>query len=256
MQYFVMLLAGGHSQKVLIFRHFLAVTTGYSLLTGEESETYELRAQQENKMSRLNQITKLEQFGMDHWMTIGRKLGDVEGVKSILQERAKVKVTIIRCLGDLKHGTALPARTEGFNPKKDFKKKGVWVSLNFEIRLLAKAKTIASVPEISVAYCDLEQAANDAEIQAELPENHIFDGVDVLLPYLAGLIASQPRGKAGDLLNDGCVNLFYVRIGSSEVTVVHVRWHSDDFEWVCCVYRLCGSRWSAGYRAFSATAVA
>lgn len=168
--------------------------------------------------------------------------------------RGYAEVTTVRRLSELKRGTALPARTEKFVPKMFFKKNGVWTSSNFESVVLAHAKKVTSMPETQVAFCDLGQSANDAEIQAELPENHIFDDVDLFLPFLAGLIRRQQSGNVGDPLNNSCTNIFYVRV-DNEVFAVHVLWLSSFSGWNCFVYRLVGNRWDAGCRVFSANAV-
>ena len=205
-------------------------------------------------MSRLDLVKKLEQLGHDHWMAIGTKLGGIDNVKAILKEYASVEVEITRRLSELKHGTALPARTDEFDPAF-FEGDGVYTSTNFENFLIAHAKKVASVPETPVVFCDLVQPANDVEIQAELLENYVFDGADLFLPYLAGLIKRQKDGKVGDLLSNGYANIFYVRVDSG-VFAVNMDWYSGASEWLCRAARLDGTRWNAGCRVFSATAAA
>lgn len=205
-------------------------------------------------MSNLDSVEEFEDFTIAQWFAFGTKAGGVEKMKAVLRGTLSLSVEITRRLSDLKHGTALPARTDEFDPKY-FEGDGVYTTNNFKDFLLANAKKVASVPETQVAYCDLLQTANDAEIQAELPENHVFDGVGSLLPYVAGLIDRQKDGKAGDLLNNGYANIFYVRV-DSEVFGVNVRWRSDGSGWDCFAFRLDDGRWIAGYRVFSATAVA
>jgi len=177
-------------------------------------------------------------------------------LKKVLAEALCLpSVKIVRHLTALKHGTALPARTKKFVPKTFFKKRGVWTSGNFKNLILSHAKTVASAPETPVVFRDIEQSVKDVEIQAELPEDYVFNGVDSFLPFLAGLIDRQQGGKVGNMLNDGYVNIFHVRIGS-EVFAVRVYCFAGGSVWLCSASRLDGVRWSAGSRVFSATAVA
>jgi len=164
-------------------------------------------------------------------------------------------VETARHLTVLKHGAALPERTKKFTPKTFFKKRGVWTSKNFKDLVLSHTKTVASVPETPVVFCDIEESANDAEIQAELPEDHIFDDVDSLLPFLAGLIDRQQGGTVGDLLNNWYANIFYVRVDSG-VFIVRVFWNAGGQEWEVSASSLGGFRRGVGRRVFPATAVA
>jgi hypothetical protein len=128
------------------------------------------------------------------------------------------------------------------------------MSSNFNDLILSGASKIkVSADETTVGYADLAQAANDAEIGGELPEGHVFEDVDTFLVHLATLIEGQWGGKEGTLLNNGCSNIFYVKV-NGEVFAVGVDWDAVHREWHCHARRLVDDRCHAGHRAFSATA--
>jgi len=188
--------------------------------------------------NRLDTVDTFDQFGYDHWKALGTKLGGVEVVKAILRGTSAVTVAI-----------------NTINPHDFFKtREGLWMSSNFNDLILSGAsKKKVSADETTVGYADLAQAANDAEIGGELPEGHVFEDVDTFLVHLATLIEGQWGGKEGTLLNNGCANIFYVKV-NGEVFAVYVFWFAVGREWVCRARRLDDVRWSAGCRAFSATA--
>jgi len=133
-------------------------------------------------------------------------------------------------------------------------REGLWKSSNFNDFILSGAsKKKMSADEATISYADLAQAANDAEIGAELPEGYVFEDVDTFLVHLATLIEGQWGGKEGALLNNGYANIFYVKVNGS-VFAASVSWYAGRREWFCRADRLDGLRWRAGFRAFSATA--
>lgn len=199
---------------------------------------------------RLDTVDTFDQFGHDHWKALGTKLGGVEVVKAILRGTATVKVDIIRRLTSL---TLLAVASNTINPHDFFRiRKGLWTSSNFNNFILSGASKKMSANEATVGYADLAQAANDAEIGAELSKGYVFEDVGTFLVHLATLIEGQWGGKEGTLLNNGYVNIFYVKV-NGEVFAVGVYWFADSLEWACSADRLGDFRWSAGYRAFSAT---
>jgi len=121
---------------------------------------------------------------------------------------------------------------------------GVWMSSNakllFNGNLGAVCKTETS---------NLEKAMNDFEIMDEHGDDIVFDSVDDLEATIADLIAKQPNGKKGKLLNDGCANIFYVRVSGS-VSFVRVYWCSGVSGWRVRSDRVNGTRWRAGGRVF------
>ena len=202
--------------------------------------------------NRLDTVDTFDQFGYDHWKALGTKLGGVEVVKAILRGTSAVTVDIIRRLTSL---TSLTVAINTINPHDFFKtREGLWMSSNFNDLILSGASKIkVSADETTVGYADLAQAANDAEIGGELPEGHVFEDVDTFRVHLATLIEGQWGGKEGTLLNNGCSNIFYVKV-NGEVFAVDVDWDAGDRKWHCNAGRLGDCRWYAGDRAFSATA--
>jgi len=202
--------------------------------------------------NRLDMVDTFDQFGHDHWKALGTKLGGVETVKALLRGTSTVTIEVIRRLTAL---TSVTVETDNVNLRDFFKtREGLWVSSNFDDLILkGVSKKNHSAKETVIGRADLAQAANDAEIGAELPEGYVFEGVVTFLVHLATLIKEQWGGKDGVLLNNGYANSFYVKV-NGEVFVVLVRWHADAREWYCYAGRLYDCRWVAGYRAFSATA--
>lgn len=151
--------------------------------------------------------------------------------------------------------TSVRVASNTVNPHDFFKtREGLWMSSNFNDFILSGAsKKRVSAAETTIGYADLAQAANDAEIGGELPEGYVFEDVDVFLAHLATLIEGQWGGKKGTLLINAYANIFYVKV-KGEVSAVNVAWNAGNRRWHCRAPRLDGRRWSAGHRAFSATA--
>ena len=151
--------------------------------------------------------------------------------------------------------TSITVAGNTINPHDFFKaREGLWTSDNFnEFILPCASKKKVSADEATLGYANLAQAVNDAGIGGELPEGYVFENIDAFLVHLATLIKGQWDGKSGTLLNNGYVNIFYVRV-NGEVFAVHVYWHADSREWHCRADRLDDFRWDAGDQVFSATA--
>ncbi len=203
-------------------------------------------------VNRLDTVDTFDQLGHDHWKALGTKLGGVEVVKAILRGTSAVTVDMIRRLTSL---TSFTSTSHTINPHDFFKThEGLWTSKNFNDFILSGAsKKKVSADETTISYAGLAQAANDTEISSELPEGYTFEDVDTFLVHLATLIEGQWGGKEGTLLNNGYANIFYVKV-NGEVFAVDVDWSVDDRRWHCSADCLADSRWSAGFRAFSATA--
>jgi hypothetical protein len=201
---------------------------------------------------RLDIVDTFDQFGHDHWKALGTKLGGVEVVKAILRGTSAVTVDIVRRLTSL---TSFTVATTTINPYDFFKtREGLWMSDDFNDLILSGTANInVSADETAVGYADLAQAANDAEIGGELPDGHVFEDVDKFRVHLAKLIEGKWGGKEGALLNNGCANIFYVKV-NGEVFAVRVYRHASLWGWNCDARRLDDNRWFAGSRAFSATA--
>ncbi len=108
--------------------------------------------------------------------------------------------------------------------------------------MIEVGKTITVKPQT------LTRMATDAEIEDPvigMGPSHLF-GETVLCGVIAGLIARQPKGEEGALLNNGYANLFY--LGSC---VVDVGWGSGGREWGVNAWRRGDDGWDAGGQVFS-----
>lgn len=201
--------------------------------------------------NRLDMVDTFDQFGHDHWKALGTKLGGVEVVTAILRGTLAVTVDAIRRLSGL---TSLTVAGNSVNPHDFFEtRKGLGTSKNFDNFILSgTSKKKVSAHEVTISYADLVQAANDAEIDGELPEGYVFEDVDTFLVHLATLIEGQWGGKGGTLLNNLDSNIFYVEV-NGEVFAVSVVWCSFYWRWRCYADRLGDGQCYAGFRVFSAT---
>jgi len=146
---------------------------------------------------------------------------------------------------------SLPAIKKQFNPNEFYKnREGLWVSNGFHERILPVASPVKSVAAKRVPMFDIIKQANDDEIRAQLPKNHVFEGTSAFCAYLAGMISRQPNGEEGNLLNNGYTNIFYVQT-SGGVFAVFADWDAGDREWYVYAWSLGGPRWNAGGRVFS-----
>lgn len=99
--------------------------------------------------------------------------------------------------------------------------------------------------EFTLNSFDLTKDSLDSEIEEALGDNHIFDCGEVY-SVIGSLIAKQPKGEEGILLNNEYSNLFY-----TAAFVVRVYWDSSRGDWRVDVWRRDGRRWGQGYRVFS-----
>ena len=145
----------------------------------------------------------------------------------------------------------LPAFTDPFDPNEFFQtREGLWTWDRFRDRILSLAKPTDSLEEATFLAFDLTEDANDAEIRKDLPENHVFGDASVFCARLAQMIERQPEGKEGNLLTNGCANIFYVRVKDGEPSAVDVYWRSGGREWDVYCHSLRGDRWIRGDRVF------
>lgn len=134
--------------------------------------------------------------------------------------------------------------SEEFDPKEYYQnREGLYVWSSFNSRILAKTSPVEKGKEFSLASFNLIENASDEEIEAGLPEQHLFDESDACA-VIAGMIAKQPKGEEGDLLNTGYANLFY-----TPSFVVSVHWGGG--RWRVDSWGRDGDDWSADGRVFS-----
>jgi hypothetical protein len=121
---------------------------------------------------------------------------------------------------------------------------GLWVDPDFRHLVVVNAQECGA-REVKPKHFDLPRVMTDAEIEAELGDNHLFDEVQVC-ETVATLIEKQEGGKEGKLLNNGYVNLFYLAS-----CVVDVRWYAGNRGWNVDMWPRGVDGWSAGGRVFS-----
>lgn len=132
------------------------------------------------------------------------------------------------------------------NPKEFYKDRdGLRVWSDFTGRIVNKADEVEAGTKYIIASFDLVEYANDAQIEAELPEKHLFNETEVS-GVIADIISKQPKGEAGTLQNNGYANLFY-----TPDFVVSVRWHGFDGYWFVFTCERDDYRWGGGSRVFS-----
>lgn len=113
--------------------------------------------------------------------------------------------------------------------------------------LLAKggsASAESAVKKVDLTYFDIKKYASGSDIEAALPEKHLFGTAEVY-GVIGALIEAQAEGQEGPLKNTGDYNIFY-----TEKFCVSVRWYSERGGWdVRAWYR--GRGWFDGGRVFS-----
>lgn len=136
--------------------------------------------------------------------------------------------------------------TESTGPKEFFKTRpGLYVWSDFADRILSKAEAVPAPTKFNLQTYKLTKYAQDSEIEAELPEKHIFSESEVCA-LIAEFVSKQPKGEAGTLDNDGNWNLFY-----TPEFVVSVYWYSGGSEWSVRAWRRGSGGWDGGSRVFS-----
>jgi hypothetical protein len=122
---------------------------------------------------------------------------------------------------------------------------GLWIYGGFSDIVTSKAKPVNAGTTFKFNVDELGEAMTDAEIEAALPKNHLFDE-SAVCAIVAEMISKQPNGEAGDLLNNGYANLLY-----TASCVVNVRWYGGRRRWYVYTCRRGGRRWFAGDRVLS-----
>lgn len=149
--------------------------------------------------------------------------------------------------------TPVPATTELFVVRENFKVdtspeakvKISFIGDNFQRWFTGKCE--APCGERSLRYGRLKQRSVDAPIIAELGGEA---AVETSLADVWALMAGQPNGEAGKLLNNGWANVFYVKDLDGVVRAVGVFWRGGG--WDVGAYEV-GSPgpWHGGSRVFS-----
>jgi len=112
------------------------------------------------------------------------------------------------------------------------------------------------IPEIipdfegNLRHLDLAKPMSDSEIQKEQGYPKPFT-VTELAAVLISWLLKQPNGEKGQLLNNGCVNIFHVQLKDGRVVAVSVYWSSILRGWRLDAFEFDADYWPAGNRAFS-----
>lgn len=122
---------------------------------------------------------------------------------------------------------------------------GLWVGNDFHSRIVANARPSDAGTTLKVNSAEFTRDLTDKEIEEALPKEHLFDET-MVCAVIADLIAKQPNGENGTLINNGRANLFY-----TESYVVLVRWSADYRRWYVSAWWRGAYRWYAGRLAFS-----
>ncbi len=172
-----------------------------------------------------------------------KKLGGEEGVKRFLAGTVEV---IVKSVIELVASMTVKL-TERVDPDAFYRTRpGLYVWDGFRTLVVAKAHPIDPADSVySIESFQLTRDAVDDEIENSLSKSHLF-GETLVCAVIAGLIAKQPKGEDGALLNNGYANIFYT--GSC---VVRVRWDADGRRWRVGAWRRDGGGWVASDRVFS-----
>lgn len=122
---------------------------------------------------------------------------------------------------------------------------GLYVWGGMRDLVVAHAKPTERGTNFKLASFDLGQNAIDKQIEEALPKEHLF-GESAACAIIATMIAMQPGGGAGPLLNNGYANLFYL-----SSCVVYVHWHAGARRWHVSSWERDVGGWGADDRVFS-----
>jgi hypothetical protein len=131
-----------------------------------------------------------------------------------------------------------------YDPAELKARPGLWVFDEFVMRVPSKAKPVENLGPLSLNSHELTKTSYDCDITADLGKNCVFDESE-LCARIDQMISKQQNGEAGDLLNNGYRNIFYVA-----GFVVRVRWDSGRRRWDVRAGSL-GDYWFASDRVFS-----
>ena len=157
------------------------------------------------------------------------KLGGIEGAKAFLRDTVEiVRTKILDMLGT----TTTSATTVKFIAKDKFRKDskevkfyGIWD--NFTNWFLAgNGKIEEPLGEQELRYGNLTKDSVDGPIIQELGGEA---KAETTLTELYELLKKQTNGEDGDLLTNGCANIFYIRDTSGVLRAVLVRWRVDGW---------------------------
>ena len=186
---------------------------------------------------------------------LAEKYGDPKAVLRVLDGRGaifaeRLEMALEQAINSMldlaPRGTETVILTERHDPDTFYRTcEGLYVWDDFRSRIVANAKPSELGRTMKVNCAELMRDLTDKEIELALPIDHLFDETEVCA-VIAGLIASQPNGEEGALLNTGYANLFY-----TSSCVVYVYWYADYRGWHVNAWKRGDYGWGAGYQVFS-----
>lgn len=199
---------------------------------------------------------KLEEEGYtpEHLTKFGQ-FPDHGGLKLVLDGQAKiVPIEKSNDLLNFLSAVTVPATTKRFVAREKFvvnttdnaPVKISYLGDNFREWFLAgEGKVEAPLPKQKLRYAKLEKSSVDGPIITELGGEA---KAETMLSEVFALMAKQGNGKKGALLNNGWVNIFYVRDTAGVLRAVDVRWAWRRVERRCELRRGSGhvARWRSG----------
>lgn len=151
----------------------------------------------------------------------------------------------MQILKEVNPSIALEARGD-YSPQEYFKTRdGLYVYESFTGRMQGKLGTIAKGAKFAIESLDLVTSATDEQIEKSLGNKNVFDET-VACGVIIELVAAQPKGEEGLLLNNGYANLFY-----TPSCVVDVYWGAGGRAWLVFVWERGDGGWRGGTRVFS-----
>lgn len=125
-------------------------------------------------------------------------------------------------------------------------RKGLYVGPEVRQNVLSEAQAVERLEETMLTFYDMDRDAEDADVKAALPLDHVFDDASEFCACLAEMIALQLNGEEGDLETNGCQNLFYLKD-----YLVTVHWDAASRRWVLRGLKVGNGIRKSGRRAFS-----
>lgn len=189
-------------------------------------------------------------WGSDEWAKLAHDEDFMRKVRMVMLGEASI--TVLALLVPV--GGPIMISCPAHDPRDGFWQTGpdLWVDPDLAKYILPAAQALPA-REVRIERFDLKRNANDSRIRedgAGLPKRHVFTASE-FLSAASAMILRQPKGCAGDLLNTGWANIFYVEGVVGEVFAVRVGWVSGFGQWDVDVWRLDDSTWDAGYRVVS-----
>ncbi|GEM_PF-3495961 len=154
-------------------------------------------------------------------------------VASSVVARRSIKTAHLRLEDD---NIIVPALTEEFDPQKEFRRKGIWMSENFEEYVLNPTQPFTNIPEMSFSKHSLKTVTPDNDIISELEINpNKFLTRGQILLTISSLTSKQAQGQEGPLLveNYMATIIGYFICDDGVVRVAYVDWDADSGEWDC-----------------------